>query len=644
MFTNFHNLPTAALKFNPTIFITKNNLYSDQARRIFHLFLFILALTISSSAATFTVNSSDDGADTTRGDGICASGANAVCTLRAAVQEANALAGDDVINFDATLANQTITLSPNIANEIRIRSNIVIDAAGLAGLVVARDVANSNSRIFSVMSNSTVTMNNFTIAGGRILVDVASGGGGIFSRNSNLTLNNMTIQNNGVVATGNGGGIYVSGGTLNLNNSNVNNNFVTAATTGGGGVYATNRAVVNVNNSRISNNTALLDGGGILNTGGATLNLTESTVNSNFALGLGGGVANRAVALVVTRANIRRSLINGNSPLLGVVGTLGGGAVSNVGTDVISDAIMTIANSTITNNSTTAEGGGLSNTLGDMNLTNNTISNNNSTVGGGGIVNVAGVLGIGTVYVRNNIVANNNDLVGTDIIGTDVLGIFNSLGNNLIGSNFSAEASFEASAFVGVTPQPNAKADLVGGVAAGNQVIDPLLGPLQDNGGPTNTRAITNASPAFNKANSCVFDNTCAVNPQGNNPPSALTTDQRSTGFTRFSGAAVDIGAFEVPLGATAAGVTVAGRVFDGRRGVARAFVYLSDFNGDVRTAITNQFGYYRFDDVPVGKTYILEVRSKQYLYSPQVMNLIEEQLDFNFTPADFGLKGARIY
>ena len=638
----FNNLIKSTHQSSPAFNKSNTNKLSI-SKNIPALLLLVLTFSISSSAATFTVNTTSDGNDSNAGNGVCASGfVTPVCTLRAAVQEANALPGDDVINFAPSLANQTITLSSLLASDIDIQSNVVIDATGVNGITVAsNNVLNLTSRIFEV-SNSTVTMNNFRIAGGRLLLATLGGGGGILSRNSNLTLNNMKVQDNGVLITGDGGGIYVLGGTFNLNNSLVDNNFLTVSTTGGGGIFATGGAAVNVNHSSITNNTALLDGGGILNTGGSTLNLVESTVSDNFSLGLGGGVANRAVALVVTRATIKRSLISGNRPFLGIVGTLGGSAVSNVGTDVISDALMTVTDSTITGNSATAVGGGISNTLGDMSLTNNTISQNNSTVGGGGVVNVAGVLGLGRVFMRNNIVAKNNDLIGTNIIGTDALGIFNSLGNNIMGSNFGAEASFEASVFVGVTPQPNANADVVGNVVIGNQIIDPLLGPLQDNGGPTKTRAISSASPALNRGNSCVYFNTC-LNPLDNSSLD-LATDQRSTGFIRMSGLSVDVGAYEVQLGPTAANVSVAGRVANGKRGVAKAYVYLTDLNGNTRMAMTNQFGYYRFDNVRVGQSYIVEVKNKQFAFSPQVLYLTEEMLDFDFSPVTYGLPNTGKY
>ena len=282
--------------------------------------------------------------------------------------------------------------------------------------------------------------------------------------------------------------------------------------------------------------TLIGDGGGILNTGGATLNLTDVTVTGNSATSLGGGIATRAVLLVVTRTNITRSTINNNTSLVG------GGGISNLGTDVISSAVTTMTNSTISNNTCLAEGGGISNTAGTMNLTNNTISHNNSTVAGGGIVNVAGIL-VGTVRLRNNIIAGNMAVLNTNLISSDVLGIFSSLGNNLIGNNLNAEVSFAASVIVMGTPTPNVNLDLVGSIVVGFQIIDPMLGGLQNNGGQTNTRLLLAGSPAIDKGNNCVTNSSCA----SNNPPFSLTVEQRGAGFPRQIGVNVDIGATEGP-------------------------------------------------------------------------------------------------
>lgn len=86
------------------------------------------------------------------------------------------------------------------------------------------------------------------------------------------------------------------------------------------------------------------------------------------------------------------------------------------------------------------------------------------------------------------------------------------------------------------------------------------------------------------------------------------------------------------PGAPTAASVTVGGRVvtFNGR-GIAKARVMMTDANGEMRTALTNSFGYYRFAEVEVGQTYIISVRSKQYLFNPQVLTILEELSDLDF-------------
>ena len=85
-------------------------------------------------------------------------------------------------------------------------------------------------------------------------------------------------------------------------------------------------------------------------------------------------------------------------------------------------------------------------------------------------------------------------------------------------------------------------------------------------------------------------------------------------------------------LAPTAASVTVAGRVVSSNgRSVSKAFVKLTNSNGETRIALTNPFGYYRFYDVEVGTTYILSAVSKQYRFDPQVVTVLEEMENFDF-------------
>src|SRR5207248_3246106 len=123
---------------------------------------------------------------------------------------------------------------------------------------------------------------------------------------------------------------------------------------------------------------------------------------------------------------------------------------------------------------------------------------------GGGIRNEGGTLTIG------------NTIFKTGVSGENILdyGTVTSLGYNLSNDGTGPNN--------GTTDQIN---------------TDPLLGPLQDNGGPTFTHALLVGSPAID-AGDPNFD------PNSFTPP--LTTDQRGSGFARVANGRIDIGAFEV--------------------------------------------------------------------------------------------------
>ena len=86
-------------------------------------------------------------------------------------------------------------------------------------------------------------------------------------------------------------------------------------------------------------------------------------------------------------------------------------------------------------------------------------------------------------------------------------------------------------------------------------------------------------------------------------------------------------------LAPTASSVSVSGKVQTSfGKGISRALVSITTSNGEIRTMRTNQFGYYRFDDVEVGETYIFNVRSKKYNFAAQVLSIIEDMQNLNFT------------
>jgi hypothetical protein len=87
--------------------------------------------------------------------------------------------------------------------------------------------------------------------------------------------------------------------------------------------------------------------------------------------------------------------------------------------------------------------------------------------------------------------------------------------------------------------------------------------------------------------------------------------------------------AFPAP---TAASASVSGRILtaDGR-GVSNAVVTITDSSGVARRVITGPFGYYRFDDVRVGETYVLDVTAKRYQFTPRTVSVLDELTDVDF-------------
>jgi hypothetical protein len=175
----------------------------------------------------------------------------------------------------------------------------------------------------------------------------------------------------------------------------------------------------------------------------------------------------------------------------------------------------TFANNTATGSTSSGGGGAIYNgSLGGkwftLNVTNCTLADNTASNGaGGGIWNA----GSGTLNLTNTIVAQNT----AALAGPDISGTINSADHNLIGDGGGSTI---------VTDQGG---NLVGG--NGNPVIDPRLGPLQNNGGSTQTMALLADSLAIGHA-----DNAKA-------PP----TDQRGHKRIDVSGEVTDIGAYEAP-------------------------------------------------------------------------------------------------
>jgi hypothetical protein len=404
--------------------------------------------------------------------------------------------GNIVFQFGLT---GTITLT---SGELAIGRNLTITGPGATNLTIN---GNGTGRVFNINStNATVTIANLTISGGSITGSSNSPGegGGILNSGS-LTLVGCTVSGNRVTGSGsadaNGGGIF-SSGALQLSDclisANVANGVVGFSEEGesasGGGIFIQGGSLANVYacslmNCSVWNNFA---GGG---DGNAILNRSGD--------GSGGGIYVASVG-VSNAVQLINCTISGNTTAGGSYFKGGGGSASGGGI-FVGDTPFSIVSCTLCSNSSEAGSG----------------EEGNGVAHGGGIACSA------QPSVRNTIISGNMVGVlgqGTDgTSGPDAYGNVTSQGFNFI-SEADGSSGWVASDLTGTTNAP----------------LDPQIGPLQDNGGPTPTMALLPGSAAIDQGYS--FEQ---------------TTDQRGQPrpFRYFPNLALpsggdgsDIGAFEL--------------------------------------------------------------------------------------------------
>jgi len=399
------------------------------------------------------------------------------CSLREAVRAANLDAavdacpagnGDDTIMLGSGTFRLTVLgqrEQEGLAGDLDILESVTIKGAGSGQTILD---GNGTERIIDVFDPAAVTVSDLKIRNG-LASPGRRGGGIVVLSGSSLTLRNTIVEDNatsdGPDLIPDGGGIY-NDGTLVVDNTIVRDNTAGGPEGSGGGIW--NSGTLTLTQSTVSTNHAIgsnptvhaIDGGGgIYNAG--TLTMTRSTISGNTANYRAGGLGNTGTATVST------STFNAN---LG----LSGGGIHNTST-------LTAVNTTLSGNSSMASGGGVfslsgSATLASVTIAGNVADSDQSGAGDGGGISVAG----GTVLVRNSILATNQDRGGQAPDCANV-GTIQSQGYNRFGSLTGCVLS---------------------GVTTGNQVGgNSLLGPLANNGGPTETRALLAGSPAIDLAN-----------------------------------------------------------------------------------------------------------------------------------------------
>jgi hypothetical protein len=486
------------------------------------------------------------------------------------------------VDFQAGLRG-TITLT---TGELAINKDLSIDGPGPDVITVS---GNNASRVFNI-ANFTVAISGLTIADGKAINDDGGGmlnagtltildaafsgntsdyGGGLYNYFGMLTIIDSSFSGNSALS---GGGVY-NYGTMTVTGSTFSGN---SAKNGEGGIFSFGTLIIT--GSSFSGNSG--DTGAVSDVGGMTV--TASIFNGNSGV-VGGGISNGAYLLSATLTIIGCTFSDNsadpdgagggicNQAMLTIIGSTFsgnsadfngfGGAIDNEGTLTVTASTisgnsgswgggiangglgqLTVLDSTLSGNSVNSEydGGGIFNqgtltingstfndnsarngggifTEGPLKVVGSTLSGNSAKGAGGGIYSLIINGQSAPLRMQNTLLAGNKAVIGG---GPDVDGPLTSLGHNLIGDG-SGGSGYAATDLAGTSANP----------------IDAKLGPLQDNGGPTQTMALLPGSPAINAGG-----------------PSESEWDQRGPGYPRTVNGMTDIGAYEVqPSGAGSA-------------------------------------------------------------------------------------------
>jgi Divergent InlB B-repeat domain len=481
---------------------------------------------------TFKVDSTADQVDAKLGDGKCQA-ANGKCTLRAALNEVSSMQSKDqpvLIVLEDEDYNLEIeppaaaTLDENGGDLDLFSHNtpppsVTIKGEGTGDTVITQL---RGDRVIELSAPEPVTISGVTITGGST---VNQGGGIANSEPGGLTLINSEVTGN---SADEGGGIY-SRRPLVVDTSSVTDNRANGAGGGiamntfggrlssttvagntarvvGGGIWIQNTDLSLITRSLIMGNTASSSqitgappaGGGIeIDTdpriGATTVQITYTTIQGNTAAGPGGGIFWQATGTLA----LDSSLV--------ALNTAESGAGISTGTGPSAAAVGTVqlANATLSGNAA-ERGGALERSTGTTLLRAVTMANNIATRGSGILfIGARQIYSIATGVIMANLPASQNCAIST---GTGALPATDSL--SVPGANLESGTGCHLRT-----------SDMSG--------TNPLLAPLANNGGPTQTRALLPGSPAVDKYT-------------GADCP---TLDQRA--YKRPAGLACDIGAFE---------------------------------------------------------------------------------------------------
>jgi CSLREA domain-containing protein len=533
----------------------------------------VLALPASAAAATYTVNTT---ADSDGGSLAATCGApSPTCSLRDAIKYS--ASGDRVVVLAGTYS--LTSALPAITHDL------TITGAGASSTTVAAN--GTTFGVFTITGHPNVSMSGLTITGGKLVGATVQGAG--INTTGNLTLTGVVVTGNKVENSSGGvpagGGIEVGAGNLSVTRSQITSNVATTDSGGGipegagiddaggglvtisasqitsnastitsgsggipigGGIHDGSPGTMTISGSQISQNTAasgagsIPEGGGLETDGGGVVTITGSTLNANSASTSGAGVSEGGgIASLSGSLSIANTSVSGNV----AISVPPGATPSAEGGGIYSDEPLALSSSTVSGNTAvgstngTAQGGGLA-LLVPASITNSTVTGNSVSSSGTGTSHGGGILdtvGAGqSVSILNSTIDGNSVAGGTggssggnSFTGTNATAMFE---NTILSSGAASTGPNCAGSGTTTSQGHNLESGTDCGFTASgdHQNTDPKLGPLQDNGGPTQTQAVQPASPIIDAGN--------AADCPG--------SDQR--GVTRPQGPACDIGALEV--------------------------------------------------------------------------------------------------
>ncbi len=349
-------------------------------------------------------------------------------------------------------------MTGGLASKALAATDITVSTCNEASLDSALGSAtNGNTIDFScsgtiTITNTLVITQSITLDGSGQHVDIDGGssveilqvGSGV-----NFTLNDLTISNGNDgqnAPVGPGGGLYNNGGSVTIDNSVFNGN------------------------------TSYGPGGGIFNTGGGSIIINNSTFNNNSTInGAGGAIDNENGRVIITDSEFTNNAANSN----------GGGGISLLGGSV------SIANSTFSSNtSTSGFGGAIILFGGTLNAVNSTFADNIAN-NAGGIFNNGG-----SGSIINSTIANNNS-GGINDTSPNL-----SLSGDLLANNTGANCLTNGFTDNGYNLSSDTFCHLSG--TGDQEGVNPMIEPLQYNGGYAQTIALQQGSPAIDaEASGC---------------------------------------------------------------------------------------------------------------------------------------------